>query len=129
MYIRWQSRKRTSYQPAFGHGFQDTGWRAILVENVRVDGKPKQRHIAYLAGFPESALAHPAQQMFLWDRIEDRLKGLSNRISAKDRDAITKALVKVIGKPPTKAQRAALDRKREAILGDLVELGLKVKGK
>ena len=37
-----------------------------------VDGKPKQRHIAYL-GFPESALAYPAQQRFLWDRIEDRL--------------------------------------------------------
>jgi hypothetical protein len=36
-----------------------------------------------------------------------------------------KALVKKIGKPPTKAQRAVFDRERELIL----ELGLKAKGK
>src|SRR5262245_24497883 len=83
MYVRWQSRKRR--KPQFGRhgktirsarrygeriiasastGKQDRHWRAILVENVRVDGKPTQRHVAYLAGFTESALAIPAQQYF-----------------------------------------------------------------
>lgn len=33
---------------------QDVAWSAIIVENVRVDGKPKQRHIAYLTTFAES---------------------------------------------------------------------------
>jgi hypothetical protein len=126
MYIRWQSRKRTVYRPAFGRGHQDTGWRAILVKSVRVDGKPKQQHIAYLAGFTESGLKIPAQQRFLWDRIEDRLKRLSNRISDEDRDAIMKALVKKVGKPPTKAQRGALDRKRALLLGDIAESLTKV---
>jgi hypothetical protein len=121
MYIRWQSRKRTI--AAFGYGREDIGWRAILVESVRVDGKPKQRHVAYLVGFTESALTIPAQQRFVWDRVEARLKHLSNRISAEDRDAIMKALVKKIGKPPTKAQRAVFDRERELILG----IGLKAK--
>lgn len=119
MYIRWQSRKRKT--SAFGRGREDTCWRAILVENVRVDGNPTQRHIAYLAGFPESAAAHPTQQMFVWDRIDDRLKRLGNRISDEDRDAIMKALIKKIGKPPTKAQRVVINRNREAILGDLAD--------
>jgi len=92
-----------------------------LVESVRVDGKPKQQHIAYLAGFTESALTHPAQQRFLWERIETKLKRLGNRISAEDREAIMKALIKKIGKPPTKAQRAALDRQREQLLGDMAD--------
>ena len=82
MYIRWQSRERRS--PQFGRGKQlhrkwdhkrqradyayarkgtskqDIHWRAILVENERVNGKPTQRHIAYLVGFTESAIAIPA---------------------------------------------------------------------
>jgi hypothetical protein len=118
MYIRWQSRKRN--RAKFGGGHQDIGWSAILVESVRVDGKPKQQHVAYLAGFTESAIAaHPAQQRFVWDRIEDKLKRLGNRISDEDRDAIVKAVIQKIGKPPTKAQRDALDRSREEFMGAL----------
>ena len=74
-------------------------------------------HIAYLAGFTESAVAIPTQQRFLWERIEKRFKRLlGNRISPKDRKRIEAVLIAKIGKPPTKAQRAALDRKRERLL-------------
>jgi hypothetical protein len=38
MYIRWQTRRHRAI---------------ILVENVRVDGRPRQKHVAYLAGFDE----------------------------------------------------------------------------
>src|SRR5262245_65414217 len=137
MYIRWQSRKRR--RPAFGRwgkqlgrgrqwrdriytrkgtSKQDIHWRAILVENTRVKGKPTQRHIAYLAGFTDSAVAIPAQQRFLWDRIAERLDSLGNRISREDRKRIEATLIKKIGKPPTKAQRAKLDRQRKQLLGD-----------
>jgi hypothetical protein len=75
MYIRWQSRKRRF--PQFGRwgkrvrgerklaytregtSKQDVHWSAILVENVRIDGKPTQRHVAYLAGFTDSASLFP----------------------------------------------------------------------
>jgi hypothetical protein len=120
MYIRWQSRKRQSRE--FGHGKPgDTHWRAILVENVRIDGKPTQRHIAYLAGFTESAVASPPQQRYLWERIEQQLARLHNRLSPEDRKRVVAMLVKKIGKPPTKAQRAALDRRRERFLGEMAE--------
>jgi hypothetical protein len=110
MFIRWQSRPRRRAE--FGYGDDDTHWRVILLESVRIDGKPRQRHIAYLAGFTESAARIPAQQRFLWERIEKRLKRLGKRIPAKDHKGIMAALIKKIGKPPTKAQRAKLDRQR-----------------
>src|SRR5438034_11577610 len=115
MYLRWQSRRRK--RPEFGRlDHEDTHWSAIIVKNVRVDGKPTQMHIAYLAGFTASAVAIPAQQRFLWERIEKRFKRLGNRISPKDRKRIEAVLIAKIGKPPTKAQRAALDGKRERLL-------------
>ena len=120
MYVRWQSRKRRSEFGSHSRDRTDTRWSAVLVENVRIDGKPTQRHIAYLAGFTESALAIPAQQRFLWEHIEERLAGLSNRISPEDHKAIMEALIKKIGRPPTKAQRAKLDRSsREELLNGL----------
>jgi hypothetical protein len=134
MYVRWQSRKRRV--PKFGdYGKQlrsgrdyaytregsieqDIHWRAILVESVRVDGKPRQRHIAYLAGFTESAVAIPAQQRFLWDHIKEQLDRLHNRISPEDRKRIEAIMVARIGKPPTKAQRDEFDRRSRQLLGD-----------
>jgi hypothetical protein len=83
---------------------------------VRVDGKPTQRHIAYLVGFTESAVAIPAQQRFMWERIEQQLARLRSRMSPEDRKRVVASLIKKIGKPPTKAQRAALDRRREKLL-------------
>ena len=83
MYVRWQGRKRHS--PAFGgwHGVvldeigepvrnerrtplttrrradgsvgQDVRWTAVVVESVRINGKPRQRHIAQIASITESA--------------------------------------------------------------------------
>ena len=89
-------------------------WRAVLVESTRIDGKPRQRHIAYLAGFTESAARIPAQRRLIWERIEKHLERLGKRIPAKDREAIMAALIEKIGKPPTKAQRAKLDRQQKA---------------
>lgn len=85
------------------------------MESVRIDGKPRHRHVAYLVGFTESAARIPAQQRLVWERIEKRLKRLSKRIPAKNRQAIVAALIKKIGKPPTKAQRAKLDRQQSNI--------------
>src|SRR5271154_5364928 len=90
MYVRWQSRKRK--HPNFGtwrwandrlcqlyrhdneeEWRQDVAWRAILVENTRVGGKPKQRHIAYLASFTESQVGAESQRIWIWQAISARL--------------------------------------------------------
>ena len=74
MFIRWQSRLRQRAQ--FGSHKSDIHWRAVLVESARIDGKPRLQHIAYLAGFTESAAKIPAQRRLIWERIEKQLKRL-----------------------------------------------------
>jgi hypothetical protein len=112
-------RMRSGRSSQFGRwGDGDTHWSAVIVENVRIDGRPTQRHIAYLVGFTESWAAVPAQQRFLWDAIKAKLDHLGNRISPQDRKRIEAIMVARIGKPPTKAQRAKLDRRCRQLLGD-----------
>ena len=120
MYVRWQSRKRQ--QPAFGYWHdvvrdktgdvvrnerwtpltarkradgsigQDVSWKAVLVENVRVDGKPRQRHVAHLASIPESAIEIVHQRRHFWDAVHERLDRLGNRMSIEDRRQIEAAI-------------------------------------
>jgi hypothetical protein len=138
MFVRWQSRKRAT--PEFGgwskplknvcyrghHGIsrrgsnkQDVHWAAILIESVRVEGKPAPRHVAYLGGITESAIEIAAQRCFFWDKVTEHLDGLQNRLSPEDRQRIESAIAKKVAGPPTKEERARLDREREEILGDL----------
>jgi len=102
MFIRWQSRQRRRAKFGGSADQTDTHWRAILVESARIDGKPRQQHIAYLAGFTESAARIATQRRLLWKAIQKRLKRLGKRISAKDRKAIMSALIEKLGKPPSK---------------------------
>jgi hypothetical protein len=108
MYVRWQSRKRR--KPKFGRYTKrpDIHWSAVLVENVRINGKPTQQYIAYLVGFTESQAAIPAQQRYLWNSARKKLNKLRNRVSPQDRKAIEAAVAKKMGKPlpPTKRERA-----------------------
>jgi hypothetical protein len=94
MYVRWQSRKlnkNTRWREA-----GDVHWRAFLVENVRVDGKPTQRHIAYLGGITERNIAHekPAHRIYFWSGVEQKLAVLN--FSAKERTAIMQVIAKKV---------------------------------
>ena len=102
MFVRWQSRKREIYQSHFArYGKPDVHWRAILVESARIDGKPRQRHLAYLVGFTEARAKHRTQQMDLWDTVAQKLDALGNRVLHKDRKRIEAAIAAKIGPPPT----------------------------
>jgi hypothetical protein len=129
MYVRWQSRKRL--RPAFGHygklessygewfharagsNEQDIHWRAVLVENERVNGKPTQRHIAYLDGITDSAIAIVHQRCWFWDHVKERLDRLGKRISPEDRKKIEAAIAKKVPRP-TKAEYRRCVRDRDA---------------
>jgi hypothetical protein len=118
MYLRWQSRKRN--RPDIGHygdvirdaegyaalrdrrggvlrtcrdtGTQDVRWAAIIVESVRIDGKPRQRHVAYLASTTESRIAVVHQRRYFWDEVLDGLDRLMNRMSIEDRTRVEAAI-------------------------------------
>jgi hypothetical protein len=90
MFVRWQKRTRRSR--AFGRDPRrtDTHWAAILAESSRVDGKPTQRHIAYLGGITESAIELPAQRAFFWREVALQLDQLA--VSKDDRARIEAAV-------------------------------------
>lgn len=115
MFIRWQKRKRRI--PAYGSwgkqvadvesswGFvyvrpntskQDIHWRAILVEAVRTDSKPSQRHIAYLGGITDSAIEIAAQRAHFWANVSEKLDHLANRVSSEDRTRIEQAIAEKV---------------------------------
>jgi hypothetical protein len=61
---------------------------------VRVDGKPTQRHIAYLGGITERNIAHekPAHRIYFWNGVEQKLAVLN--FSAKERTTIMQVIAK-----------------------------------
>ena len=125
MYVRWQSRKRQ--QPEFGSYAgkvhdkagrpvrnkrgsllhtrrradgsvgQDVRWTAIIVENVRICGQPRQRHLASLASITESRMEGKGSihaHRYFWDEVYERLDQLDNRISVDDRRRIEEAVAR-----------------------------------
>lgn len=105
MFVRWQKRARQ--WPKYGSHWndddtrrKDAHWAAILVESVRIDGKPRQRHVAYLGSIVESALTEETKchRGYFWRDIKERLDRLDNRIPAKDRVAIEKKIAEKV--PP-----------------------------
>jgi hypothetical protein len=57
-----------------------------LVESVRVDGKPRQRHIAYLGSIASDSLGSPAPRF--WYDVTSKLKRLGNRVGPEDYERI-----------------------------------------
>jgi hypothetical protein len=116
MYVRWQSRKRR--RAAYGSGSgPDVHWSAILVEALRVKGKPVQQYIAYLGGITESAIAIVHQRCWFWEHVGECLDRLRNRISAADRQQIEQVVAKRVPRP-TKAQYAKCVRDRARWFGE-----------
>ena len=71
---------------------QDDRWTAVVVENMRIDGKPRQQHVASLASITESRMEVIHQRRYFWDDVHDRLDQLGNRISIDDRRRIEAAV-------------------------------------
>ena len=119
MFVRWQSRKRR--RPQFGIGRKsDIHWAAILVEAVRIKGRPTQRHVAYLGGITESAIEIIHQRGWFWAGVFEILDRLGNRISPPDRRLIEASIGKRV-RCPTKAQFEDTVANAAALWSDLVD--------
>jgi hypothetical protein len=100
MYVRWQ------------HVF-NKNTTAILVESTRVNGKPRQRHIAYLGSIDYWALNGKNDVQYRaqwWHNISSKLDALGNRVLPENRRKIEAALAKEVppvpgvpARPPTPA--------------------------
>ena len=129
MFVGWQSRQRA--RPAFGQTIRPPGrevlraktrkpdvhWAAILVEAVRIDGRPKQQHVAYLGGITDSAIEILPQRCYFWESVTKHLDQIANRLSPDQRQGIETAIARRVPLPtPVEFVRAL--EKVASIWGD-----------
>ena len=108
MFVRWQTR-----------GSQRWGvyHRAILVESLRVEGEPRQKHIAYLGSFYVDRPGAPRgwDRPRFWHDVRQRLAELG--LPQGERRRIVDAIAKHVGAQPTKAEYAKFKRGLAALWG------------
>jgi hypothetical protein len=113
MFIQWQKRERWGWR-RWHNNPVDVHWGAVLIEAVRVDGKPRQRHVAYLGSFTERGIESVHQRCWFWDRVTVRLHSLSNHLTDEDRNRIiTELAAKVL--VPTRQEYAQSHLERRAM--------------
>jgi len=106
MFIRWHKRQR---QPRSGK--TDVHWGVALTEATRINGKPRQRHVAYLGSFTEQGIESVDQRCRFWDRVNTRLHALPNQLTNEERNRIIGEIaIKV--PVPTTAEHAQDDSDR-----------------
>jgi hypothetical protein len=117
MYVRWQLyRSQARDRSLREHNDKRARLKAILVESVRISGKPQQKHIAFLGS---TSIAGSDRPRF-WHQVTRKLTGLSNRLSPTDREQIVAAISEKLGEqPPTKAELEAFEQQRAQWLGQL----------
>ena len=103
MFVRWQeykSQAKSRRLRAFRTKHGQHRLRAMLVETVRIDGKPHQRYLAYLGS------------------VQGTRKLDQCRLSREERNRIKSAIAKKIGgKVPTKAALKKFKRRRAKLMG------------
>jgi hypothetical protein len=114
MFVRWIKREGRKGQ---------VRWSAVLVEAVRKDGKPRQRHVAYLGSVNLKHLKASdarviynfnALQCSFWLRVNERFDEL--KLSPEDRQRLSEALVAKVAIPPAE-DIASLISMRQALIG------------
>ena len=124
MFVRWQLyRSQALNRWQREHNDKHARLKAILVKSVRVDGKPRQRHVAFLG----STSIDGADLPRFWYDVTTRLDRLGNQLSLQERERIGAAIAnKVGGQLLTTAQLAQFERRRQQLLGNLRSLAQKL---
>ena len=102
MYVRWQRKRRAD----------SDGWGALLtatlVESRRINGKPRQRSIAYLGSIREGKIERVlSHHGFFWRKATTRLDQLD--ITRGQRDKIETALASRVRRL-TDSERAEVNK-------------------
>jgi len=94
MYVRWQQyRSQARDQRQRERNDQRARLKATLVKNVRINGKPRQKHVAFLGSMSIDGSDRPR----FWYDVTTRLTRLSNRLSPAEREQIGAAIAKRVG--------------------------------
>jgi hypothetical protein len=113
MFVRWQKYRSVAKwhqgEPPI------TRTKAVLVESVRIDGKPRLKHVAFIASYDEDYRTRNEVgcRCTFWRQARDGLKQL--KLTPTQRRQIEALLAKRM-KPPTKREQAASDREYAALM-------------
>jgi len=87
MYVRWKKQKRSKKVDAYYFIQSSThpqlGKReaclltAYLVENTRIDGKPKQKILSYLGSINDAKIINSGANEVFWKSVDTHLKALN----------------------------------------------------
>jgi hypothetical protein len=99
MFVRWKKRKSVDKQP--GHQLWKAGeltYSAELVESYRLNGKPRQKVIAFLGSIKQSELASVTSRYYFWHHLmTEKMKEYPLRtLPPKQQHAIFEALQKQV---------------------------------
>src|SRR5262245_5726237 len=105
MFVRW--KKRLLHKEKGHHALS-----AVLVQSARVNGKPRQRIIRYLATVSEKDLRVTAHRESFWASVDQHLDDLA--IDSALRQQVEEKLTAVVARP-TPAELEQLERDRQAL--------------
>ena len=130
MFVRWQQYRSQALNPHLRkHNDEHACLKAILVESVRVNGKPRQRHVAFLGSLEIDAITEAKSPLGswyddvmttvrrqFWYDVTTLLERLSNRVDPEDRQRIADSIAKKVGgRLMTEAELKQFDREIEAM--------------
>ena len=113
MYVRWQLyRSQALNRRHRERNNAHAQLKAVLIESLRVDGKPRQNHIAFLGSTSIDGRDRPR----FWCEVTEQLDQLHNRLTRQDRMRILASITRRLGEPPpTQAQIEAFRRDRDEL--------------
>ena len=96
MFVRWQLyRSQARNRSHREHNDKHARLKAILVESVRIDGKPQQKHIAFLGSTSIDGGDRPRfwyEVTTKLDRLKENVRAAAIELSAEDLERIGEAL-------------------------------------
>ena len=125
MFVRWQKRKSRS-----NWGKPDTAWNAVLLDPIRVNGKPRHRYIGCIASIKQSGIDmdDAIRRCFFWDHALGRLHQFSNQVNEQDCKRVIAVLAKKVPMPTREQYEFCHSRRYEffgiEFAGPLPEHGL-----
>ena len=122
MYVRWQRRTRKQGSRIHNHAIPVLV-TATLVESRRIDGKPRQHHVAYLGGIRDTEIQHDGCRDRFWEGAEAKLAALN--LPESERVRIEAALEDVVPRLPAE-QSATIRAERRRTRAFAAELNARL---
>jgi hypothetical protein len=105
MFVRWKKRKRSYYDHTEHRRRDDQHLSAVLVECVRIDGKPRQQIVAYIGSIRRRVIEQGLELDYelFWERVAAKLDRLD--LSRAERRVIEAKLEEIVPNPVEAANR------------------------